>query len=160
MENTIYSRGADSILVKWVKGHASAKDIEEGRSSDTYREGNNMADNLADLGVLEHVSGLLQISAYYAAKQRRYKSLVRRIHCMFLRVLKKDRELRSVQKEQLSTFKTIILGTDADLITLPCSYIGPKWNYEVGVKLDMQPISHHMYKPSTEAFFLCVFGFS
>ena len=43
-------------------------------------------------GVAEHTSGVLQLAAYFAKKQRMYKYLINRIHRMFLRVLRKDQE--------------------------------------------------------------------
>ena len=82
-ERLANEKGLNSLLISWVKGHAKQKDIDEGRSSPTKQAGNNAADDLADLGVADHCSGLLQLANYYASKQRQYRYLIHRIHKMF-----------------------------------------------------------------------------
>ena len=86
MKNAVRCKGSKSIAVTWTKGHAKQKDIDEGRSTPLRKIGNDKSDERADWGVLEHTSGLMQLSGYYAAKQRIYKNMVIRIHAMFLRV--------------------------------------------------------------------------
>ena len=70
MERIIKHKGAHSMRISWVKGHAQQKHIDQGLSSEQHKTGNDRADVLADRGVDSHIEGLSHLANYYAAKQR------------------------------------------------------------------------------------------
>ena len=158
MESIIHKKGAHSINVKWVKGHAKQADMNEGRSCPLDKEGNDNADNLASRGILEFIDGLSQLAAYYAAKQRRYKKLVSRIHAMFLRVLNKEHEYRMEHNKAASIQHKIIHGTDKDYTTLPRTYDGPSLHQGSRLVLDSpKDLAYHQHGCGREQ--LCMWLF-
>ena len=68
LERILLQKGFNSARVEWTKGHATQKDIDEGKSSPIKKIGNDKADKLADDGVDAHMNGLLQLATYYSKK--------------------------------------------------------------------------------------------
>ena len=64
MEQIIHSKGAHALKVSKVKGHATAKHIRDGTHRLSDKVGNDMADHLADCGVGEHGSDVVNLAIF------------------------------------------------------------------------------------------------
>ena len=76
-----------TMTITWVKAHATAQHITKGITTAEDKAGNDEADSLAEKGVKLN-NDILQLAAYYQAKQHHLTKATIRIHNMFLRVLK------------------------------------------------------------------------
>jgi ribonuclease HI len=148
MDKIIKVKGSESIKVTWVKGHATQKHIDEGTSTPLLKQGNDKADNLANKGVQEHVGGVMQLAAHYAAKQRRYTMLIKKIHDMFLRVVTLERAKHKQKTHELSIFKKVIFGTEIEHTTIPQKYTAPDWG--VGMEVDMQACTKDLFNENDQ----------
>ena len=110
MEAIIEAKGPDSIRVTWVKGHADESHFSSGKSSPLLKLGNDQADAMADKGVDEHLDGLMQLTHFYIAKQKVASELLVRMYRMFIRVMKRDKELREKKAE---THQYTVEGSNA-----------------------------------------------
>ena len=69
-EKAARSKGPKSIKIRWTKGHAKAEHIAKGISNEKDKQGNDLADMYADLGITRcHEEGILDV-AEYANHQR------------------------------------------------------------------------------------------
>ena len=92
-------RGAGSIKVSKVKGHATEEQVESGEVKSEHREGNNKADHAANKGVQEHQTGLREFARWLAKRQRDYIEVMAEIQAMIVEVAKEQDSMR-VERER------------------------------------------------------------
>ena len=135
-ERGVGHKGANSIDIDWCKGHATDQHILKGITTPEERQGNFVADAVADTGVIEgHLAGAFQLALYYVDKQSHYLDFVIRIHNLILRVLKAEDELRKEQDKQAKA--ELLLATKNRKITLPAQVASP--DFGVGYQLELLP---------------------
>ena len=94
----ILQRGVESQDLRKVKGHATPKDIAEGRSNKIDAEGNDRSDKNADKGVeLIMGRGLVVLGKWLAKRHDGYVQFMKRIQKMIATITKAEKEERSKQ---------------------------------------------------------------
>jgi len=136
MEQLIKHKGAHSIRITWVKGHAKLEHIESGVSTHAHKAGNDRADTLADQGVDSHIQGLSHLANFYVAKQTTATKLLTRIYAMFHRVLEEEHNLR--EKKNAATYQNTLLttGTQHNHTKAPPLYTTPPWRTAHSLDID------------------------
>ena len=118
-EKTAIAKGIHAIRISWFKGHATQEHIEREIATAESKEGNDIADAVAELGVrTSHQTGLLQLAGYYAGKQKKLLQLTQRIHRMILRVLKAEHHERT-QRIKRANAEAKVQGAKHNHITIP-----------------------------------------
>ena len=77
-------KGAESIKISKVKGHATEKNIQDGISTAKDKIGNDRADRAADQGVKDHTDEVCKISKYQAQRQQKYIQFTKEVHSHIL----------------------------------------------------------------------------
>ena len=67
--NVLRAEGPQSVCFSWTKGHAEQKHIDAGTSTTFKRDANKQADHNADLGVMCHNQGVIQLLNAYALRE-------------------------------------------------------------------------------------------
>ena len=77
----VLKRGNGNQSLRKVKGHATDRDIENGKSNPEDKEGNDLSDKLADKGV-EAIAGigLVKLGKWLEARQNKYRKLINSVH--------------------------------------------------------------------------------
>lgn len=88
MDRIMQAKGARSLRVTLVKGHATEENFLADTSTPLHTLGSDNADRLAERGVLEHCDGLLQLTLLYGAQQDVLKRVFICTHSMSLRIMK------------------------------------------------------------------------
>ena len=127
MEQVVRAKGPNSIKVTWCTGHAREEHLSPGTSNPYLKAGNDIADTLANLGV-EHVGGIGSLASFYATKQRTSLQLTKRIHDMFIRVLREEHTLRIAIESSNQQLKQLVHGNDYNKVTKPSTYDCPHWS--------------------------------
>ena len=86
-----------------VKGHATKEDVKEGRSNEHDREGNNLVDGHAGIGVIKVGGvGLVKLGAWLAERHDAYIAFMRRIQKMIVAITKaeKRREAKTTYDQE------------------------------------------------------------
>jgi hypothetical protein len=83
--------------------------------------------------------------------------LVNRIHRMFLRVLRKDRELRDRENEIEACYRNLVLGSDRLKVFVPASFVCP--NFALGSRIDMYPLAVGPSPNRRKAIVSCIWFF-
>ena len=96
----ILRRGVDNQRLRKVKGHATAEDIEKGRSTTEDKIGNDKSDANADAGV-EAIAGrgLVKLGSWAAARHQRYVKFVGRVQKYIATIVLAEKEERSKRKQ-------------------------------------------------------------
>ena len=97
-ERVITARGANPMHVKWIPGHQTQQDEDNGRISRHDRRGNDLADELAG-----HAS---QYAQETVKRNDEYRKLVHRIHKHMLRVTNRLRLLAQTEQRIACTAAT------------------------------------------------------
>ena len=86
-------RGISNQDLRKVKGHATEKDVREGRSTHQDKEGNDRSDKNADQGVEQLAGeGLVELGRWVTNRHDHYKKFVARIHRMIAAVTKAEKD--------------------------------------------------------------------
>ena len=72
----VKSKGSQSVRVTWVKGHATCEHVAQGISTSRDKEGNDIADSCADMGVLCHGEGLVLLANEYTKRHGLYSDFM------------------------------------------------------------------------------------
>ena len=67
------AKGPGTVKATWVKGHATQEHVDRGITSDANREGNRVADTVADVGAELHGKYFMRA---LSATQDRFKQYV------------------------------------------------------------------------------------
>ena len=94
-QNTV-SKGPKTVTFTWAKGHATDKDIEDGRSTETHRQHTNAADKQADLGVHDHTPDITHRSFYIVERSQAYTTLMKIIQKVIINMLRHDQQARKL----------------------------------------------------------------
>ena len=86
-------RGPAAHCITKVKGHATKDDVAKGIATPKDKCGNDEADNCATKGV-ESI-GLTNATKWLSIRHNGYKMLLARIHVMIIKVLQKEKEVRT-----------------------------------------------------------------
>ena len=93
------AKGPRAVLLTKVKGHATAKMVEDGTVQADHKEGNDGADEGADLGATDEQQGLSDAARKYAGRQWRYKQFMIRIHAYIIHLRRTHRaKLEEIEK--------------------------------------------------------------
>ena len=66
------SKGPDSVAFTWVKGHATDAHVAQGIATQVNKEGNDQADEIADIGVAMHGEGTIHLAKTYNDRHKQY----------------------------------------------------------------------------------------
>ena len=86
-------RGPAAHCLTKAKGHATKEDVEKGIATAKDKLGNDEADKCATKGV--EALGLTNATTWLDRRHDAYIQFMKRIHIMIIRVLQKEKELRS-----------------------------------------------------------------
>ena len=101
-------RKPSSVRFSKVKGHATEKQVNEGKVSRKDKHGNDMSDDAAGKGSKLQES-LLLLATVYKERERRYASLAERIHNVIIAVMK----VAKVQVDEDKKAERMLLGGQA-----------------------------------------------
>ena len=99
MNESIQSRGHESIKAKKVKGHATEAMIEAGLVEPEDKDGNDWADAAAGRGT-NKFSRLATMARQISIRHERYRQLMASIHKFIISMLKAHKEEVEVRKKQ------------------------------------------------------------
>jgi len=145
----IIKRGVRNQDLRKVKGHATAEDIEAGRSNNEDRKGNGRSDTNADLGVdMLAGEGLATLGKWVASRHDDYKKLLKRIHRMIAVVTIAEKSERGKAK---AAKKTILgLGYDPEKWMDTCMKIrSGNQDNRTHLSLDLPPPIQGKHKHSS-----------
>ena len=74
------AKGPEAVRLSKVKGHATDEMVAQGKVKQEHKEGNDAADEAADIGVEQHGNNFLEASTYFVAKQKEYGGLMKHIY--------------------------------------------------------------------------------
>ena len=94
-------RGPRAHCITKVKGHATKEEVDKGIATAKDKKGNDQADECATKGV--NTLGLANATMWLSRRHEAYIQLMKRIHVMIIRVLQKEKELRT-QKAEATKF--------------------------------------------------------
>ena len=78
----------EAVKISKVKGHATEDMVNQGKVKREHKEGNDAADEAADIGVDQHGNDFLETSTFFAAKQKEYGVFIKQIHTLILAIMK------------------------------------------------------------------------
>ena len=108
---TVKAKGHQAIRVSWVKGHATKEMVNKGKVLARDKEGNDMADLVADQGVAMFGKDVKRMADEYAGRGRRMEDLTRNIHTYILEaVLIRDQILEQKAKEERDKGLLALIG--------------------------------------------------
>ena len=88
----ILIRGVANQKVRKVKGHATKKDVEEGKNNENDREGNRIVDEYAEIGVKKIGGpGLVKLGTWLAKRHDAYIVFMRRVQRMIVAITKAEK---------------------------------------------------------------------
>ena len=100
-------RGVPKILnVKWIPGHQTQQDEDNGKISKHDRRGNAIADELAGYACQNHKENMATCTNETVRRYDEYRKLVHRIHQHMLRVINRLRLLAQTEQKIASTAET------------------------------------------------------
>jgi hypothetical protein len=99
--NAILARGPASIRITKVKGHATDKDISEGKSTEVHRKGNDEADKAATAGTEAVMSGLVALASWMHDRHTSYCKFMHKVHTVIIAVHKAEKQERQDKEKQL-----------------------------------------------------------
>jgi ribonuclease HI len=92
-------KGHHAVRVKWVKGHCGPSDVDSGRISLRDMSMNNVADQLADLGVRSDSFGLASLGTLYVFRLQIYAKVLKAIHEHIIAVHRSEKDRRDKAKQ-------------------------------------------------------------
>ena len=90
-EKAIITGGVETRNVKWIPGHQTKQDEDNGKISKYDRRGNAVADELARYASQNHNEGMAMYAQETVRRNDKYRKLVHRIHKHMLRVINRLR---------------------------------------------------------------------
>ena len=96
-ERVITASGASTIHVKWIPGHQTQQDEDNGRVSRQDRRGNDLADELAGHASQNHNESMAKYAQETVKRNDEYRKLVHWIHKHMLRVTNRLRLLAQTE---------------------------------------------------------------
>ena len=85
----LLTRGPQTVTWEKVKGHATAKHIEQGLATEETKDGNDWADHCATKGIEQHQHGATQLAKWLASRQKDYAKLMGKVQAIIVAVLQK-----------------------------------------------------------------------
>ena len=102
----IVARGAETINVKWIPGHQTQQDEDNGKISKHDRRGNAFAYELAGYASQNHIENMATYAHETVRRCDEYRKLVHRIHKHMLRVTNRLRLLAQTERKIASVVET------------------------------------------------------
>ena len=75
----VEAKGANAVKVTWVKGHATDQHVLKGITTEENKDGNKVADDVADLGTALHGKDLMDVTKHMSARYHWYQQLLKDI---------------------------------------------------------------------------------
>ena len=75
----VKAKGAQAIRITWVKGHATDQHVEKGITTDKNKVGNQIADEVADLGTALHGKQVMSAAKRMSSRHNQYPQLMKDI---------------------------------------------------------------------------------
>ena len=100
----LIAKGPHCVKATWVKGHATDEHVAKGLTNIVCREGNNHADQLADLGVEIHGIANIDLARIYAARLHIYNALMQAVHTHILLLMACENEARAREQRMAERF--------------------------------------------------------
>ena len=75
----VKAKGAQAINITWVKGHAIDKHVEKGITTEVNKEGNHIADEVADLGTALHGKDIVDAAKYMSRRHNQYIQFMKKV---------------------------------------------------------------------------------
>ncbi len=72
----VEAKGPHSVRATWVKGHASDAHVAKGITTQANKEGNDIADSTADLGVELYGGNVLKVAKLLYARHQKYQAFM------------------------------------------------------------------------------------
>ncbi len=99
--NIVEQRGASSVRISWVKGHAKQRHLDEGITTEWRKKGNDRADAIAGRkGHTAHPKGLLILGDLLADRQRAYEELITHVHKVIAQTFAEEQKLRNEDEKR------------------------------------------------------------
>jgi hypothetical protein len=96
----ICTRGVENQTIRKVKGHATAKDVQDGVATKEDKIGNDISDTNADIGVAK-IKGpcLVKLASWIVERHNNYTAFMGRIHKVIAGVTLAEKEERKKRQE-------------------------------------------------------------
>ena len=134
------TRGPHSARFTWVKGHATANDIEKGISNAILKYGNDQSDRAATEGTAAHQPGMLALCRWTATKHANYVEFMHRIHRFIVKMCKAEKRARSELQPKDLNGKLVVTKMN---ITKPLYY--DDTHNEITIELNECPKGTHQF---------------
>ena len=120
-EQAVKAKGWRSIRISKVKGHVSQEQVEEGLHKQADKDGNDKADEAADVAVALHGEGIISVGRTLYNRYKRYLAFMGRVvphiveaYLIHRALLKRNAENVSKEPKQTSYCKLHINEKEAD----------------------------------------------
>jgi hypothetical protein len=100
--NVMLAKGPSTIRVSKVKGHATERDVAEGRSTAVHRLCNNVADGLVKEATALHGKGTNDLAYWLEARHMLYTTLMKSIQIFIITITIADKDERDRRKNLLT----------------------------------------------------------
>ena len=88
-ELLVCQRGLETVKITKVKGHAIAEMVEQGKVREEDKEGNDMADQVADQGATKSQGKLQMFAGLYVWRHSRYRKFMARLQRFIVKIKRK-----------------------------------------------------------------------
>lgn len=102
--NVMLAKGPTAIRVSKVKGHATEKDVTEGRTTAVHRACNNVADGLVKEATALHGKSTNDLAYWLEARHRMYTTLMKDVQLFIITIIIADKEERDKRRKQANPF--------------------------------------------------------
>ena len=93
------ARGARTVRITKVKGHATEEDVQDGRATKEDKEGNDQADAAANKGARSMQEGFVIFAQWAKGRVQAYTNLMQRIQKVISAVLKAEKAKREEEEK-------------------------------------------------------------
>ena len=140
LEKMIKAKGKKAFKATKVKGHATDKQVEQGKHKKEHKEGNDEADRLATQGIAEHGDDTIQLGTFYARRQQDLLRLTITMQKFIVDVVKTAGNLRSPHSEGKNNevYKTVVKNAKPEIVKVATSVGYPP--LPMGIRLTMLPL--------------------
>jgi len=115
--NLVKQRGPKSVRITKVKGHATKEMVEEGRVKAIDKEGNDKADEAAEMGATTGQGKLRSLAEIYSWRHAMYRKLMARIQKFIVELKKEEKK----QKQEDDKAKDPFGRKEATKVEVPLS---------------------------------------
>ena len=99
-QKMVAAKGAKSVRVQKVKGHATEDMVAAGQVRERNKRGNDNADQAAGKGARDEQSGLHSLTQMYAERHAAYRKLMARIHKFLVEMMKAEKRPGTTWKKK------------------------------------------------------------